>query len=103
MASCNINKFANADTLRTLKFQNLIKLLDKHKDYLNGVHHFTYDGATEETFNYIGLAEILFNKMLEGDTDFFSAFGNGFVPQHRCRLNKILCITACRLYLNITC
>lgn len=75
MASCNINKFANADTLRTLKFQNLIKLLDKHKDYLNGVHHFTYDGATEETFNYIGLAEILFNKMLEGDTDFFSAFG----------------------------
>ena len=75
MASCNIGKFANADKLRTLKFQNLIELLDKFKDYLKGVHHFTYEDATEKTFDFDALAGILFNRLLEGDTDFYSAFG----------------------------
>ena len=75
MASCNITKFANADKLRTLKFQNLIKLLDKFKDYLKGVHQFIYENATEKTFDFDTLAGILFDRLLEGDTDFYSAFG----------------------------
>lgn len=57
MASCNISKFANADKLRTLKFQNLIKLLDKFKDYLKSVHNFTYENATEKTFDFDALGE----------------------------------------------
>lgn len=75
MASCNINKYTRPETLRSLSFYNLIKLLEKFRDYLIGVHHFEFDGCTEENFDYERLAQILFDKLFDGDTAFFSAFG----------------------------
>lgn len=75
MAGSNLIKFQRPEVLRELTFGNLMILLQKFADYFKMVH-FTFDGCTEENFDYEALSRILADRMFVGEfSEVFAAFG----------------------------
>lgn len=74
MAGSNLRKFKNPEVLRKFSFQRLLEMVSRYKGYFDRVQ-FQIDGATEETFDYDRLAEILSNQMFVGE---YEELFNGF-------------------------
>ncbi len=74
MAGSNLRKFKNPEVLRKFSFQRLLEMVGRYKGYFDRMQ-FQIDGATEETFDYDGLAAILSNQMFVGE---YEELFNGF-------------------------
>lgn len=74
MAGSNLRKFRNPETLRQLSFPRLLEMVGRYKGYFERVG-FPLDGATEDSFDYDGLAAILSNQMFVGE---YEELFNGF-------------------------
>ena len=74
MAGSNLRKFKNPEVLRKFSFQRLLEMVGRYKGYFDRMQ-FQIEGATEETFDYDRLAEILSNQMLVGE---YEELFNGF-------------------------
>ena len=74
MAGSNLRKFKNPEVLRKFSFQRLLEMVGRYKGYFDRMQ-FRIDGATEETFDYDGLAAILSNQMFVGE---YEELFNGF-------------------------
>lgn len=74
MAGSNLRKFKNPEVLRKFSFQRLLEMVGRYKGYFDRVQ-FQIDGATEESFDYDGLAAILSNQMFVGE---YEELFNGF-------------------------
>lgn len=74
MAGSNLRKFKNPEVLRKFSFQRLLEMVGRYKGYFDRMQ-FQIDGATEETFDYDRLAEILSNQMFVGE---YEELFNGF-------------------------
>jgi len=76
MAGSNFRKFKRPEVLRELSFPLLSGFLLRFKKYLDLVG-FNFERATEENFDYEGLADVLTNQFFADadDSDFFNAFG----------------------------
>lgn len=74
MAGSNLRKFKNPEVLRKFSFQRLLEMVGRYKGYFDRMQ-FQIDGATEETFDYDGLAAILANQMFVGE---YEELFNGF-------------------------
>lgn len=70
----NLRKFKNPEVLRKFSFQRLLEMVSRYKGYFDRMQ-FQIDGATEETFDYDGLAAILSNQMF---VDEYEELFNGF-------------------------
>lgn len=74
MAGSNLRKFKNPEVLRKFSFQRLLEMVGRYKGYFDRMQ-FQIEGATEETFDYDRLAEILSNQMFVGEyEELFSGF-----------------------------
>lgn len=74
MAGSNLRKFKNPEVLRKFSFQRLLEMVGRYKGYFDRMQ-FQIEGATEETFDYDRLAEILSNQMFVGE---YEELFNGF-------------------------
>ncbi len=74
MAGSNLRKFKNPEVLRKFSFQRLLEMVGRYKGYFDRMQ-FQVEGATEETFDYDRLAEILSNQMFVGE---YEELFNGF-------------------------
>lgn len=74
MAGSNLRKFKNPEVLRKFSFQRLLEMVGRYKGYFDRMQ-FQIEGATEETFDYDGLAAILSNQMFVGE---YEELFNGF-------------------------
>ena len=74
MAGSNLRKFKNPEVLRKFSFQRLLEMVERYKGYFDRMQ-FQIEGATEETFDYDRLAEILSNQMFVGE---YEELFNGF-------------------------
>ena len=74
MAGSNLRKFKNPEVLRKFSFRRLLEMVERNKGYFDRMQ-FQIDGATEETFDYDGLAAILSNQMFVGE---YEELFNGF-------------------------
>ena len=74
MAGSNLRKFKNPEVLRKFSFQRLQEMVGRYKGYFDRMQ-FQIEGATEETFDYDRLAEILSNQMFVGE---YEELFNGF-------------------------
>lgn len=74
MAGSNLRKFKNPEVLRKFSFQRLLEMVGRYKGYFDRMQ-FQIGGATEETFDYDRLAEILSNQMFVGE---YEELFNGF-------------------------
>ena len=74
MAGSNLRKFKNPEVLRKFSFQRLREMVGRYKGYFDRMQ-FQIEGATEETFDYDRLAEILSNQMFVGE---YEELFNGF-------------------------
>lgn len=74
MAGSNLRKFKNPEVLRKFSFQRLLEMVSRYKGYFDRMQ-FQIDGATEESFDYDGLAAILSNQMFVGE---YEELFNGF-------------------------
>ena len=74
MAGSNLRKFKNPEVLRKFSFRRLLEMVGRYKGYFDRMQ-FQIDGATEETFDYDGLAAILSNQMFVGE---YEELFNGF-------------------------
>lgn len=74
MAGSNLRKFKNPEVLRKFSFQRLLEMVGRYKGYFDRMQ-FQIEGATEETFYYDRLAEILSNQMFVGE---YEELFNGF-------------------------
>ncbi len=74
MAGSNLRKFKNPEVLRKFSFQRLLEMVGRYKGYFDRMQ-FQIEGATEETFDYDRLAEILSNQMFVGEyEELFNSF-----------------------------
>ena len=74
MAGSNLRKFKNPEVLRKFSFQRLLEMLNRYRGYFDRMN-FRIDGATEDTFDYDGLAAILSDQMFVGE---YEELFNGF-------------------------
>ena len=74
MAGSNLRKFKNPEVLRKFSFQRLLEMVGRYKGYFDRMQ-FQIEGASEETFDYDGLAAILSNQMFVGE---YEELFNGF-------------------------
>ena len=74
MAGSNLRKFKNPEVLRKFSFQRLLEMVGRYKGYFDRMQ-FQIEGATEETFDYDRLAEILSNQRFVGE---YEELFNGF-------------------------
>ena len=73
MATLNLRRFTDTDTLKTIQIKYLIDLLKPHEDFLSG-RGLQLTVSSENDFNYKKLSEILIDTDEEMPVDLINAF-----------------------------